>query len=115
METRLVELSRLESQLWPFSSRVDDASAIPARSIHSASVFAWPSLNGRVCECFFIGWWKGSATFLYRFESGTERVELLLRGRVRELLREERMGGVLGTEMLEMYEVLRPSSSSGLK
>lgn len=118
METRLVELSRLESQLWPFSSRVDEASAIPARSIHSASdLFACSSLNGRrECdepECFLciVWWWRGSATsLLCRFVSlnGPARVELLLRAwRVRELLREcERMGGVLGTETLERYEVL---------
>lgn len=53
---------------------------------------------------------------LCRFESLSmpERVELLLRVcRVRELLREwERMGGVLGTETLERYEVRGLSVSS---
>lgn len=59
MSTRLVELSRLESQLWPFSSRVDEASAMPARSIHSASdlevVGGGASPGWRRCEalaCF---------------------------------------------------------------
>lgn len=52
--TRLVELSRLESQLWPFSSRVEEARAIPARSIHSASDLDFGVLSGkgrRPCKC----------------------------------------------------------------
>src|SRR5436190_685159 len=36
-DTRLVELSRFTNQLWPFSSRVDDARANPALNIHSES------------------------------------------------------------------------------
>jgi hypothetical protein len=121
METRLVELSRFESQLWPFSSRVDEASAIPVRSIHSESdLDAWVSLNGRRWDgplCFLSWWCSGRATsLLWRFESLSMpgRVELLLRvWRVRELLREwERMGGVPGTETLERYEVRGLSVSS---
>lgn len=85
---------------------------MPARSIHSASDLAAPSLNWRrafdelgafLCE---VDWWcSGSATsLLWRFVSlnGPARVELLLLAwRVRDVLREcERMGGVLGTETL---------------
>jgi hypothetical protein len=50
-ETKLVELSRFTSQLWPFSSRADEASAIPARSIHSgsrASAVWWRTAVGRL-------------------------------------------------------------------
>jgi hypothetical protein len=50
-ETKLVELSRFTSQLWPFSSRADEASAIPARSIHSgsrASADWWRTAVGRL-------------------------------------------------------------------
>lgn len=109
-----MELSRLESQLWPFSSRVDEASAIPARSIHSASDLVVPSLEWRrVWDelgrflCVDCWWWGGRAvSLLCRFVSlnGPARVELLLLAcRVRDVLREcERMGGVLGTETLVM-------------
>lgn len=113
METRLVELSRLESQLWPFSSLVDEARAMPARSIHSASDLVLSPNWRRACKepgcflCVVVWWWSGRVTFLLcRLVSldGPARVELLLRRvwRVRDELREcERMGGVLGTETLE--------------
>lgn len=108
-----MELSRLWSQLWPFSSRVEDASAIPARSIHSASDLDFVESAARVRmrdgatdTLFGLRWWRGCARLrLWRFVSlNGARVELLLRvwWRVWELLREwERIGGVLGTEMLD--------------
>lgn len=117
-EMRLVELSRLESQLWPFCSRVEDARAMPARSIHSASGLDFgPLLCGR-CWCpreyEMLGWllcvpgtwWRACPrSRLCKFVSlmGAIREELLLRAwRLRELLREcERIGGVLGTETLD--------------
>jgi hypothetical protein len=113
ISTRLVELSRLESQLWPFSSRVDEAKAIPARSIHSASMLGVCGVSGKwrrpgkvLAGFFCVLWWRGfDRPWLWRFESldGPVRFELLLRvWRVCELLREwERIGGVLGTEMLD--------------
>lgn len=115
--TRLVDVSRLESQLWPFSSRVEEARTIPARSIHSASYVGFGVLSGRgrrPCEyemlvCFLCGfgmWCRAwPRSLLCRFVSlkGPTLVELLLRvWRLRELLREcERIGGVLGTETLD--------------
>lgn len=110
-QMRLVELSRLESQLWPFSSRVEEARAIPARSIHSASVLGLFASGRRLwlmlgCLLGVSGaWWRGRVRSLCRAVSlnGAARLELLLRAwRLRELLREwERMGGVLGTETLD--------------
>ena len=112
-----MELSRFESQLCPFSSRVDEASAMPARSIHSASdlLFAWLLSPGVRRACDELGrflvvpgwWWRGRISArLCRFVSlnPAALVELLLRPcRLRDVLREwERMGGVLGTETLEM-------------
>jgi hypothetical protein len=114
--TRVVEVSRLESQLWPFSSRVEEARAMPARSIHSASDLGFGVLSGRgrrPCEwemlgCFLVFgmWWSAwPSSRLCRFVSlkAPVPVELLLRlWRLRELLREcERIGGVLGTETLD--------------
>lgn len=115
--TRLVDVSRLESQLWPFSSRVEEDRAIPARSIHSASYLDFGVLSGTgrlPCEyemlvcllCVFGTWCRAwPRSLLCRFVSlkGRTLVELLLRvWRLRELLREwERIGGVLGTETLD--------------
>lgn len=86
---------------------------MPARSIHSASDLdfgvgsgGWRIRDGVMEMLFGFLWWRGCARLRdWRFVSlNGARVELLLRvwWRVRELLREcERIGGVLGTEMLD--------------
>lgn len=118
--TRLVELSLLLIQLWPFSSRVDEVNASPARSSHSVSrdfLFSEEDVNPGVsvaplelllpmrvwicCWCNAAAFWAPRA---WRSVSLSACVELLLRlwCRVRELAREcDRTGGVLGTEELE--------------
>jgi hypothetical protein len=113
--TRLVELSRFTSQLCPFSSLVDEASASPARNSHSES--GRLLLGSGVREPVFlplVDFRSGccSAPKLRRSVSLKTCVVLLLRlwCRVRELAREpvrewDKMGGVVGTDELERYEV----------
>lgn len=91
---------------------------MPARSIHSASdldlgveIGGGRGRAGATDMLFGFRWWRGWVRWrLWRLVSlNGARVELLLRvwWRVRELLREwERIGGVLGTEMLDRYDSL---------
>lgn len=109
--TRLVELSRFTSQLWPFSSLVDEASASPARNSHSESrrLFLGSGVREPVFPPLLLDFRCSTTPRLCRSVSLKTCVVLLLR-LCRELAREperewDRMGGVLGTDELDRYEV----------